>query len=138
VKFRFSTPMKLWSKTLALLEYVIYMYVRFIYLFMWLVLYNISKYCLLLRDLVCLWKVSYYENKTHKEASTKTWVGTLYNVYIHTDGVTKNTNSWTRPYGSSIERPTRVNQAHEVIVPSVLDDLVRPWTDEVHEKLVHP
>ena len=47
------------------------------------------------------------------------------------DGVTKNTNSWTHPYGSSNERPTKANQAYKVNIPGILDDHVRLWTDEI-------
>ena len=38
----------------------------------------------------------------------------------------KSSNSITRPYVSSNERQATTNQTGEVIVPSVLDNLVRP------------
>ena len=45
--------------------------------------------------------------------------------------LSKSTNSYTRPYGSSIERPIRTSQIYQLIIPGVLDNLVRLWTDEV-------
>ena len=45
--------------------------------------------------------------------------------------LSKSTNSYTRPYGSSIERPIRMNQIYQLIIPGILDNLSRLWTDEV-------
>ena len=42
----------------------------------------------------------------------------------------KTSNSITRPYVSSNERQATTNQTGEVIVPNVLANLVRLWTDE--------
>ena len=43
----------------------------------------------------------------------------------------KSTNSQTCPYGLSIERPIRMNQTHQVIIPGVLNDLTCLWMDKV-------
>ena len=51
--------------------------------------------------------------------------------------LSKSTNSYTRPYGSSIERPIRTSQIYQLIIPDVLDKFVRPQTDKVPLKLVH-
>ena len=52
---------------------------------------------------------------------------TKYEVMV----LSKSTNSQTHPYGSSIERPIRTNQIYQLIIPGVLDNLARLWTDEV-------